>query len=122
MAKFPFSYEFFAQCMHNFVTREEHFLKDENLDLPSLFASKINFLVLSKRYKYNKKLLERLGLDGFLELPLTNENIKVPDEFKTLLDKIITEVSVAEGCDGSSPAVLNFIQLVKKNLNLWIKY
>ena len=54
MAKFPFSYEFFAQCMHNFVTREEHFLRDENLDLPSLFASKINFLILSKRYKYNK--------------------------------------------------------------------
>jgi len=60
--------------MHNGATRKDHETID-NSDLPKLFAIQINFFTMNKNYVYNTTLLDDLGLDGYLSLPLTNEKI-----------------------------------------------
>ena len=60
-------------------------------------------------------LADRLGFDGYLELPLTNEQIQVPEEFIQALDKTIAALPAKRLIDPTNPQLLNLIEIVKNN-------
>ena len=85
---FPFSFEFFAQCFSNGYNRKDHQTLD-NSDKPKLFAIQLMFMAMNKHAAFNQAMLNKDNISSFLRLPLTNENIKVPEEFKTTLLEVL---------------------------------
>jgi len=61
-------------------------------------------------------MLSKFGLDGYLELPLTNEDIKVPEEFKLALDKMASRFPYRKALDPASYDASGLISVVKRNL------
>jgi len=46
-------------------------------------------MTLNKNIIYNDQFLEKYGLDAYLSLPLSNESLKLSDEFIETFDEII---------------------------------
>ena len=61
-------------------------------------------------------MLSKFGLDGYLELPLTNEDIKVPEEFKLALDKMVGRFPYRKAPDPASYDAADLISVVKRHL------
>jgi hypothetical protein len=81
---YPFSYEFAMQCLQYGCQSEECGTLD-NSNLPKLFGILLKFFNFNKNiYKFDDQFLKKHKLDGYLMLPMTNENIVAPSEFKTL--------------------------------------
>ena len=43
---------------------------------------KLNFLRRSYRFSYDQNFLMQFNVDGFIQVPYTNENFEVHEEFK----------------------------------------
>lgn len=74
--------------MYNGAFRDDHDTID-NSNLQNFFAFQFKFLTLNKNIYYNKEMLEKFGLNEFLELPLTNKDIPVSDAFKFAVDDVM---------------------------------
>lgn len=64
---------------------------------------------------YDDALLERQGLTAYLPLPLTNEGLQAPQDFKQALDNAIKAIPSRDLMPSDAPALLELITAVKKN-------
>lgn len=71
--------------MHNGLHRNEHETLD-NSDVPKLMSILLKFMSLNKNCSYDTLLQAKMNFNTYFKLPLTNESIKVSDEFKKALD------------------------------------
>ena len=100
--------------MHNGINREKHELLD-NRNNGKLIAVLLNHLNGNKYYNYNQDLLPWLGLDGFLKLSITNENIHVSEDLKECLDEILEQIPPKKLIDAWDPLLLTLIETVKQD-------
>jgi hypothetical protein len=88
---YPFSYQFFAQAFSNGFNRKDHPTLD-NSDLPKLFAIQLMFMNMNRNFNFNNQFMITQGLNDILRVPMTNENLEIPDEFNATLDKVLKDV------------------------------
>ena len=100
--------------MANGLGRSDHETLD-NSDLPTLFAVQLKFMSLNTNCTYDQALAERLAFNAYLTLPLTNEKIQVPNEFREALDEALAALPAKDLIDHDNPKLLNLIEVVRKN-------
>ena len=84
MLKLPFSAQFllqaFSRCQHR---KEHHTLNnDEPIKLVEIQTM---FMLLSREVRFDSDFQARNGLDGFIQLPMSRESIRVPEELEASL-------------------------------------
>ena len=52
------------------------------------------FMLLNKHVQFNENFLKDTGLDGFLELPMSNEQVIIPEE---LIDSLMNNLLYFKG-------------------------
>jgi hypothetical protein len=109
----PFSYQFAAQCLYNSINRTEHETLD-NSDVPKAVAVLLMFLRMNSR-QYDEQLLEEQGLSGYFTMPLTNEELVIPQDFQLAVDKAIQATPGRGLIASSDPDLLRLIDLAAKN-------
>ena len=89
---FPFSYEFLGQCLYSGKQRKEHPTLN-NQNVPNLYSIMFLFFNFNRNKRFEEgAFCEKQGLDGFLTLPITNENIKASDTLKECLENVINDI------------------------------
>ena len=82
LSQYPFSYQFVAHCLHYCLIQNESKNEDEKQE-------SVRSLLSALRKQSDKKVLEDYSLDDYFKMPLTNEDAKLSEEYKVLLDKVI---------------------------------
>jgi hypothetical protein len=75
----PLSASFLLQTMSRCQSRSEHHTLD-NKDPLALIEIQIMFMLLNKGLDFDQTFLLHTGLDGFLQLPMSNEQVVIPDD------------------------------------------
>ena len=73
------------------------------------------FLGLNKHSAFKQELANRTGLSSFLRLPLSNEGIEVPQDFKEALEAVLKATPKRGLIPFEDPTLLKLIEVVKKN-------
>ena len=107
--------------MYNGLMRKDHETLD-NSDLPKLFGVQLKFMSLNRNCRYDMGLAERQCFNQYLTLPLTNEKIQVPDEFRKALNETLAALPAKDLIDNDDPKLLNMIQVVQKNSEAFSEY
>ena len=81
----PLSASFMLQVMSRCQSRTEHHTLD-NKDPIALIEIQIMFMLLNKGVDFDKNFLLQTGLDGYLTLPMSNEEVVIPEE---LVDSLL---------------------------------
>jgi len=58
----------------------------DNKDPIALIEIQIMFMLLNKEVDFDEKFLLQTGLDGYLTLPMSNEEVVIPEE---LVDSLL---------------------------------
>ena len=70
---------------------------------------------LNRNATYDQDLAEQQGFQAYLTLPLTNENIQPPDEFKEALRAALAAMPAKDLPLPGDPKLLHLIQVVQAN-------
>lgn len=109
--KMPFSSQFLVQAFSRCQNRKDHHTL--NNDEPvKLVEIQTMFMLLSREVRFDQNFLVRNGLDGFLKLPMSKENLKVPEDLSASLTHVLQS---HRGVGKTSPEPIElFIKLLKK--------
>lgn len=77
---------------------------------------------MSRSFGFNQNFLANQSLNGFLRLPLTNEGIAVPDEFRKALDATLLKIPRRDLIPSDNAELLHLIEVVKKHDNAFSQH
>ena len=100
--------------MYNGGQRSDHPTLS-NEDLPKLYGIQLKFMSLNKNCVYNEMLALRQKFNSYITLPLTNENIKIPNEFGEALRAAMANMPDKELPSPNEPTLLGLIKVVQNN-------
>jgi len=71
------------------------------------------FMLLNKHVQFNDSFLLETGLDGFLELPMSNEQVIIPEE---LINSLLTNLQNFRGVGKTNQKpIKELVELLKKH-------
>ena len=114
---FPFSYEFLGQCLYSGKQRKDHPTLN-NANIPHLYSIMFLFFNFNRNKRFEGVFCEKQGLDGFLSLPMTNENIKASEHLKETLEKCINDIPFRGLIDQDNENLNHLISIIDQQEDL----
>jgi len=101
-----------GQCLVNGFNRKDHNTLD-NSDIPMTFGVIFMFLDLNYGAVFDQRVLKNNSLDGFMTLPLTNENNQATDDFKDILLNCIYQIPKKGFMPKNTPELIDMINWIE---------
>jgi hypothetical protein len=111
ICRLPFSAQFMLQAFSRCQKRDSHFTLD-NSDPVKLVEIQTMFMLLNKDVQFDEDFADSIGFDDYLRLPMSNEQIAIPDDLLDTLTKVLLNF---RGVGKSNPGLVSsFIEMLKK--------